>query len=184
MSICQHIPVINSKKVSKRTWIWILIAYRRYVRMTLIHKDQEISPHLSPEKWAATWQNQQCGCVPSEDSVWSESSLSAWRNLGSLATHWAHSEDSEQTGRMLRLIRVFAGHTVTLLVLSCRGSLVNLATPSSASSAKEIRQSGSALKSLHYKSHFDFLQNHYCVNVLCYCHNVCCMFLLVIYTMK
>ena len=26
--------------------------------------------------------------------VWSESSLSAWRNLGSLATHSAHSEDS------------------------------------------------------------------------------------------
>ena len=25
--------------------------------------------------------------------VWSESSLSAWRNLGSLATHWAHSDD-------------------------------------------------------------------------------------------
>ena len=25
--------------------------------------------------------------------VWSESSLSAWRKLGSLATHWAHSED-------------------------------------------------------------------------------------------
>ena len=25
--------------------------------------------------------------------VWSESSLSAWRNTGSLATHWAHSED-------------------------------------------------------------------------------------------
>ena len=32
--------------------------------------------------------------------VWSESSLSAWRKLGSLATHWAHSEDSDQTGRM------------------------------------------------------------------------------------
>ena len=30
---------------------------------------------------------------------WSESSLSAWRKLGSLATHWAHSEDSDQTGR-------------------------------------------------------------------------------------
>ena len=26
--------------------------------------------------------------------VWSESLLSAWRNLGSLATHWVHSEDS------------------------------------------------------------------------------------------
>ena len=25
--------------------------------------------------------------------VWSESSLSTWRKLGSLATHWAHSED-------------------------------------------------------------------------------------------
>ena len=25
--------------------------------------------------------------------VWSESSLSAWRNLGSFTTHWAHSKD-------------------------------------------------------------------------------------------
>ena len=30
--------------------------------------------------------------------VWSKSSLSAWRKLGSLTTHWAHSEDSDQTG--------------------------------------------------------------------------------------
>ena len=49
--------------------------------------------------------------------VWSESSLSAWRKLGSLAIHWAHSEDSDQTGRMSRLIWVFAGCTCTLLVL-------------------------------------------------------------------
>ena len=54
--------------------------------------------------------------------VWSGSSLSAWRKLGSLATHWVHSEDSDQTGRMPRLIWVFAGRTLTLLVLSCRGS--------------------------------------------------------------
>ena len=54
--------------------------------------------------------------------VWSESSLSAWRKLGSLATHWAHSEDSDQTGRMPRLIWVFTGHTVILLVLSWGGS--------------------------------------------------------------
>ena len=39
-----------------------------------------------------------------------QSSMSAWRNLGSLATHWAHSEDSDQTGR-----------TLILLDLSCRG---------------------------------------------------------------
>ena len=54
--------------------------------------------------------------------VWSESSLSAWRNLGPLATHWAQSEDSDRTGRMPRLLWVFAGRTVILLVLSCRGS--------------------------------------------------------------
>ena len=35
--------------------------------------------------------------------VWSEFSLSAWRKLGSLATHWADSNDSDQTGRMPRL---------------------------------------------------------------------------------
>ena len=41
--------------------------------------------------------------------VWSESSLCAWRNLGSLATHWVHSEDSDQTAQMCRLIWDFAG---------------------------------------------------------------------------
>ena len=57
-------------------------------------------------------------------TVWSESSLSAWRNLGPLATHWAQNEDSDQTGRMPRLIWVFAGRIVILLVLSCRGSFI------------------------------------------------------------
>ena len=55
--------------------------------------------------------------------VWSKSSLSTRRKLGSLATHWVHSKDSDQTGQMLRLIRVFAGCTHTFLVLSCHGSL-------------------------------------------------------------
>ena len=35
----------------------------------------------------------------------------------------ANSEDSDQTGRMPRLIWVFAGCTLILLVLSCHGSL-------------------------------------------------------------
>ena len=57
--------------------------------------------------------------------VWSESSLSPWRNIKSLATHWAHSEDSDQTGHPPSLIRVFAGRTlVILLVLSCCGSCI------------------------------------------------------------
>ena len=42
--------------------------------------------------------------------VWSESSLSAWRSIGSLTTDWVHSKDSDQSGRMPRLIWVFAGH--------------------------------------------------------------------------
>ena len=58
--------------------------------------------------------------------VWSESSLSAWRNLRSLATHSAHSVDSDQTGRMPRLIWVITGRTLTLLVLSCSGSFTSL----------------------------------------------------------
>ena len=57
--------------------------------------------------------------------VWSESSLSAWRQLGPLTTHWAHSKDSDQTGPMPRLIRVLVGRTLILLILSCRISFVN-----------------------------------------------------------
>ena len=52
--------------------------------------------------------------------VWSESSLSAWRNIGSLATHWVHSEDSDQTGRMPRLIWVFAGRIDHFVVFVMR----------------------------------------------------------------
>ena len=55
--------------------------------------------------------------------VWSETSLSAWSKLGSLATHWAHNEGSDQTGRMPRLIWVFAERTVNLLVLSWGGRI-------------------------------------------------------------
>ena len=29
--------------------------------------------------------------------VWSESSLSAWRKVGTLGTHWTHSEGSEMS---------------------------------------------------------------------------------------
>ena len=54
--------------------------------------------------------------------VWSESSLSSLRNRRSLATHWAHSEDSDQTRQLPRLIWVFAGRRVLLLVLSWGGS--------------------------------------------------------------
>ena len=57
---------------------------------------------------------------------WSESSLCAqWVAKGPRFLH-ADSEDSDQTGRMHRLIWVFTGRTVILLVLSCRGSYMGL----------------------------------------------------------
>ena len=59
-----------------------------------------------------------------------ESSLSGWRKPVSLATHWAHSEASDQSGRMPmlnppRLIWVFAERTFILLVLSWGGSFLH-----------------------------------------------------------
>ena len=52
----------------------------------------------------------------------SESSLCAqWVAKDTMLLH-ADSEDSDQTGRIPRLIWVFAARTLILLVLSCRGS--------------------------------------------------------------
>ena len=58
--------------------------------------------------------------------VWSESSLCAhWVGKDPRFLH-ADNEDSDQTGRMPRLIWVFAGRAVTLLVLSRGGSVVSV----------------------------------------------------------
>ena len=55
--------------------------------------------------------------------VWSESSLCAqWVAKDPSFLH-EDSKDSNQTGRMPRLIWIFAGRTLNLLVLSCRGSI-------------------------------------------------------------
>ena len=70
-----------------------------------------------PTKWLCAQRRFRSAWASAQSSL-----LPPWRNLGSLATHWAHSKDSDQTGQMPRLIWVFAGCTVTLLVLSCRSS--------------------------------------------------------------
>ena len=78
---------------------------------------------LNNSNWAASWQNQQNGMCAQQRlrSAWasaqSDQNLCAWRKPRSLATHWAHSKDFDQTGWMPRPIRVFAGRTVILLVL-------------------------------------------------------------------
>ena len=85
------------------------------VSMTFKQVSHDVVQLLS---WATAQQNQQNDLCARQRlrSAWAstksdQSSLSAWRNLGSLATHWAHSEDSDQTGWMPRLICVLAGRT-------------------------------------------------------------------------
>ena len=71
---------------------------------------------LQKDLWAVTWQNQQNGMCAKRRlrSAWASvqyhPSLSTWRKLGSLATHWAHSKDSDLTGQMPRLIWVHWAH--------------------------------------------------------------------------
>ena len=79
--------------------------------------------------WAATWQNQQNECAPSEDSDQPGHLPSLIRDFAvCMKKAWVLSyplsaqRRSDQTGRMPRLIWVFAGRTLILLVLSCRGS--------------------------------------------------------------
>ena len=81
--------------------------------------------------WAASWQNQQNGICAQWRlrSAWAsaqsdQSSLCAqWVDKDSRFLH-ADSEGSDQTGQMPRLIWVFAGRTLILLVLSWGGSYV------------------------------------------------------------
>ena len=54
-------------------------------------------------------------------SDWASSLCAQWVAKDASFLH-ADSEDSDQTGQMPRLIWVFAGRTLILLVLSCRGS--------------------------------------------------------------
>ena len=61
--------------------------------------------------WVASWQNQQNDCASREESEQPGHLLCAqWIGKDSSFLH-ADSEDSDQTGRMPRLIQVFAGHT-------------------------------------------------------------------------
>ena len=86
----------------------ISILHRAFNQCLLMHI-QLGKRTTKPTKWHMRTEKTQIslGIRPG----WSESSLSAWRKLVSLATHWAHSEVSDQTWQMPRLIGVFAGST-------------------------------------------------------------------------
>ena len=57
--------------------------------------------------------------------VWSESLLSIWRKLGSLATHLTHSEDADQTVWMRRLLWA---HAILLVLYYCSSDLLYFIT--------------------------------------------------------
>ena len=88
-------------------------------KTTGILQKKMIRDLTKPTKWVCAQRRLRSAWASAQSD---QSSLSAWRKLESLAIHWAHCEDSDQTGRMPRLMWVFAGRTVILLVLSCRGS--------------------------------------------------------------
>ena len=82
-----------------------------------MHTDLPVS-HMQPI-WATTWQNQQSECAPSKDSdqpghppslirvlLWAQ-----WIAKDQMFLH-ADSEGSDQTGKMPRLIWVFAGRSL------------------------------------------------------------------------
>ena len=86
------------------------------------HYDHRMSRHDKTNKMSVRPAKTQIslGIPP----IWSESPLCAqWVHVAKDPRFLhADSEDSDQTGRMPRLIWVFAGRTATLLVLSYRGS--------------------------------------------------------------
>ena len=81
--------------------------------------------------WATAWQNQRNDLCTQQrlrsacTSAQSDQSLlcAQWVAKDPRFLH-ADSEDSDQTGQMPRLIRVFAGHIGHLLVLSCCSSFI------------------------------------------------------------
>ena len=84
--------------------------------------------------------------------TWSESLLCAqWVAKGPSFLH-ADSEDSDQTGQMPWLIWVFAGHTLTLLVLSRGGSYKNF------HKKKSSKLTGCALSSPFWSSWSTWIQ--------------------------
>ena len=94
----------------------------KYWTMSLfIYRTGKYNHHLivSVIMWAATWQNQQGECAPNEDSDQPGHPPSLIRVFAvRMKKAWVLS----YTDLIVRLIWVFAGRTLTLLVLSRRGS--------------------------------------------------------------
>ena len=105
-SLFAHIQYGSGGRVRPKTiptgWLRIRVwrmALQR-TKSTIISRDDSFDSIKMFYKWAASWQNQQSGMCAQRRlrSAWAssqsdQSSLSAWRKLGSLVNHWARSED-------------------------------------------------------------------------------------------
>ena len=94
------------------------IVARRFSQEEINRAEKRNSRNMTKStKWLCTQHRSAWASAQS-----SQSSLCAqWVDKDPMFLH-ADSEDSDQTGRMPRLIGVFAGRTATLLVLLFRGS--------------------------------------------------------------
>ena len=111
--------------------------------------------------------------------VWSESSLSTGRKLGSLATHWWHSEDSDQTGRMSRLISVFAGrtgHFVGFVVLWLKSTKWPVYPKRNIISAWVSAQSDQSHRVIGNQGSMDQTADAKADNIICWSHMSLCWF--------
>ena len=78
-------------------------------RFNTIQKNNQTyePPHAKQKKWHVRLAKTQISL--SIRPVWSESLLSAWRNVGPLTTYLAHSEDSDQTGHTRAVTHIVVG---------------------------------------------------------------------------
>ena len=107
MNIHETIAVrLRQTAAPYKAWYWCTAPYMVLESCTAPYMSRIMT---NPTKWHMRPAKTQISLGIRPD--WSESSLSPWRKHRSLATHWAHSEDSDQTGRMPRLIWDFAGRT-------------------------------------------------------------------------
>ena len=82
-----HSKMVLSGKV-KYYYLWNIAIMTWTINRTNLSRDM-----TKPTKWLCTQRRL--------SSAWASDQSLRWRKHGSLATQWAHSEDSDQTGRML-----------------------------------------------------------------------------------
>ena len=113
---CKHIALLQPSLICQVLW-------RALSKIMDRHLSHDVT---KPTKWVCAEQRLRSAwaSAQSDRPGWSESPLCVQWRAKDPRFLYADSEDSDQTGRMPRLIWVFAGRTLTSLVLSCRGSFV------------------------------------------------------------